>query len=90
MKTVISFSCPAYLAMQLNEQNIPSRKKSEWISEAIAAKLDQKDEYIVFNMSTKQLMAALQARADCDPHLKEEILRRLNPAHSIQPTHTEQ
>lgn len=42
MNTVISFSCPAHLALRLSEENIPSRKKSEWISDAIRAKLDTK------------------------------------------------
>jgi hypothetical protein len=40
MNTVISFSCPAHLAMRLNEENIPARTKSQWISEAIRLKLD--------------------------------------------------
>lgn len=40
MNTVISFSCPAHLALRLSEENIPSRKKSEWISDAIRFKLD--------------------------------------------------
>ena len=40
MNTVISFSCPAHLALRLSEENIPDRKKSEWISEAIKLKLD--------------------------------------------------
>ena len=79
MNTVISFSCPAYLAMRLNDENIPSREKSKWISEAITAKLDGLNGDLVQNKSTRQLMAALVARDDCDPHLKEEILRRLNP-----------
>ena len=90
MNTVISFSCPAYLAMQLNEQNIPSRKKSEWISDAIRLKLDGVDEDTIQNASVRRLMAALLNRDDCDPHLKEEILRRLNLGHSIPPKHTEQ
>lgn len=78
MNTVISFSCPAYLAMRLNDENIPSREKSKWISDAIRLKLDGVDEDSIHNRSTRQLMAALLAREDCDPHLKEEILRRLN------------
>jgi len=40
MKTVISFSCPTHLAMRLNEEGIPGRKKSQWISDAIRSKLD--------------------------------------------------
>ena len=40
MNTVISFSCPAHLALRLSEENIPSREKSRWISEAIKLKLD--------------------------------------------------
>lgn len=40
MNTVISFSCPTYIALRLSEQNIRPRKKSEWIAEAITAKLD--------------------------------------------------
>ncbi len=40
MNTVISFSCPAHLAMRLQEQGIPSRQKSQWISDAIRSKLD--------------------------------------------------
>ena len=40
MNTVISFSCPAHLAMRLNEENIPIREKSKWISDAIRSKLD--------------------------------------------------
>ena len=90
MNTVISFSCPTYVALRLSEQNIPSRKKSEWISEAITAKLDGIQGDIIQNKSTRQLMAALVARDDCDPHLKEEILRRLNLGHSILPKHKEQ
>ncbi len=40
MNTVISFSCPAHLALRLSEENIPSREKSKWISDAIRSKLD--------------------------------------------------
>lgn len=40
MNTVISFSCPAHLALRLNEEGIPPRAKSQWISEAIKLKLD--------------------------------------------------
>lgn len=40
MNTVISFSCPAHLAMRLQEENIPARTKSQWISDAIRSKLD--------------------------------------------------
>jgi metal-responsive CopG/Arc/MetJ family transcriptional regulator len=40
MNTVISFSLPAHLAMRLNEENIPARTKSQWISDAIRSKLD--------------------------------------------------
>ena len=90
MNTVISFSCPTYVALRLSEQNIPSRKKSEWISEAITSKLDGIQGDTIQNKSTRQLMAALVARDDCDPHLKEEILRRLNLGHSIPPKHTKQ
>ena len=90
MNTVISFSCPAHLALRLSEENIPSRKKSEWISDAIRLKLDGVDEDTIQNASVRRLMAALLNRDDCDSHLKEEILRRLNPAHSIPPKHTEQ
>jgi hypothetical protein len=42
MNTVISFSCPTHLAMRLNDENIPGRKKSQWISDAIRLKLDTK------------------------------------------------
>ena len=76
--------------MRLNDERIPSRKKSEWIADAIRNKLDGVDEENIQNKSTRQLMAALMAREDCDPHLKEEILRRLNLGRSIPPTHTEQ
>ena len=78
MNTVISFSCPAHLAMRLNEENIPAREKSKWISDAIRLKLDGVDEDTIQNASVRRLMAALVARDDCDPHLKEELLRRLN------------
>ena len=90
MNTVISFSCPAHLALRLSEENIPSRKKSEWISDAIRLKLDGVDEDTIQNASVRRLMAALLNRKDCDEHLKEEILRRLNLGHSIPPKHTEQ
>jgi hypothetical protein len=40
MNTVISFSCPAHLALRLNEEGIAPRAKSQWISEAIKLKLD--------------------------------------------------
>lgn len=78
MNTVISFSCPTYLAMRLNDEKIGAREKSKWISDAIRTKLDGNDGYTIENSSTLQLMAALLSREDCDPHLKEEILRRLN------------
>lgn len=79
LNTVISFSCPAHLALRLSEENIPSRKKSEWISEAIRKKLD-KDEFIdIAKLDTMTILAHLSRRADIDDHLKEEIVRRLNP-----------
>ena len=43
MNTVISFSCPAHLAMRLAEEKIPSREKSKWISDAIIQKLEPKE-----------------------------------------------
>ena len=64
--------------MRLQDENIPSRQKSQWISDAIRLKLDGLNEDVIQNKSTRQLMAALLARNDCDEHLKEEILRRLN------------
>jgi len=81
MNTVISFSCPAHLAMRLQEENIPGRKKSQWISDAIRLKLDGIDQDTIQNASVRRLMAALLNREDCDEHLREEILRRLNPGH---------
>ena len=78
MNRVISFSCPAHLALRLSEENIPSRQKSQWISDAIRLKLDGVDEDTIQNASVRRLMAALLSREDCEPHLKEEILRRLN------------
>lgn len=90
MNTVISFSCPAHLALRLSEENIPSRTKSSWISDAIRLKLD-KDEFIdIAKLDTLTILAHLTRRADVDDHLKEELLRRLNPGHSIPPKHTEQ
>lgn len=79
MNTVISFSCPAHLAMRLHDENIPARTKSQWISDAIRLKLDGVDADTIQNASVRRLMAALLSREDCDPHLKEEIVRRLNP-----------
>jgi hypothetical protein len=76
--------------MRLQEEGIPSRQKSSWISDAIRLKLDGVDEDTIQNASVRRLMAALLNRDDCDPHLKEELLRRLNPGHSIPPKHTEQ
>ena len=78
MNTVISFSCPGHLAMRLHDEKIPPREKSKWISDAIRLKLDGVDEDTIQNASVRRLMAALLSREDCDPHLKEEILRRLN------------
>jgi hypothetical protein len=78
MNTVISFSCPAYLALRLSDENIPSREKSRWISEAIRMKLDGMNSESVQDVSTRRLMAALLSRDDVDAHLKEELLRRLN------------
>ena len=63
--------------MRLQDENIPARKKSEWISQAIQNKLDGIDADAIYNVSTRRLMAALLARDDCDDHLKEELLRRL-------------
>ena len=78
MNTVISFSCPAYLTMRLNDEKIESRKKSEWIADAIRTKLD-KDDYIDINkLDTMYILAHLRRRDDVDDHLKEEITRRLN------------
>lgn len=90
MNTVISFSCPAHLAMRLHDENIPARTKSQWISDAIRLKLDGVDGDTIQNASTRKLMAAIVARSDVDDHLREEILRRLNLGHSDLLTHTEQ
>jgi hypothetical protein len=78
MNTVISFSCPAHLALRLNEENIPPREKSAWISQAIRLKLDGVDGDTIQNCSSRRLMAVLMSREDVDDHLKEELLRRLN------------
>jgi len=55
MNTVISFSCPTHLAMRLNDEKIGSRKKSEWISEAIRAKLDSK--VAIFAHSKREILS---------------------------------
>jgi len=78
LNTVISFSCPAYLALRLSDENIPPREKSRWISEAIRMKLDGMNAESIQDVSTRRLMAALLSRDDVDAHLKEELLRRLN------------
>ena len=79
MNTVISFSCPAHLAMRLNDEKIGSRKKSEWISDAIRTKLDDDGFIDIGKLDTLTILAHLTRRADVDDHLKEEIVRRLNP-----------
>ena len=79
MNTIISFSCPAHLAMRLNDEKIASRKKSEWISDAIRTKLDDDGFIDIGKLDTMYILAHLSRRADVDDHLKEEILRRLNP-----------
>lgn len=78
MNTVISFSCPAHLALRLNEENIPPREKSAWISDAIKGKLDRNQGSTLANASASVLMIYLKNHPDCDAHLKEEIMRRLN------------
>ena len=78
MNTVISFSCPAYLAMRLNDEKIGARKKSEWIADAIRTKLDGDGFIDIGKLEVLTILAHLSRRADVDDHLKEEILRRLN------------
>lgn len=78
MNTVISFSCPAYLAMRLAEEKIESRKKSEWIADAIRKKLDGDFDMDIRNLETILVLANLYRRDDIDDHLKEEIKRRLD------------
>ena len=78
MNTVISFSCPAYLAMRLNDEKIGARKKSEWIADAIRKKLDGDFDMDIRNLETILVLANLYRRDDIDDHLKEEIKRRLD------------
>ena len=78
MNTIISFSCPAHLALRLSEEKIQSRKKSEWIADAIRTKLDDDGFIDIGKLDTLTILAHLSRRADVDDHLKEEILRRLN------------
>ena len=78
MNTVISFSCPAHLAMRLNDENIPARTKSQWISDAIRHKLDNDGFIDIAKLDTLTILAHLTRRADVDNHLKEELKRRLN------------
>lgn len=62
MNTVISFSCPAHLAMRLAEEKIPPRQKSSWIAEAIKEKLEPKQEKWVNDwdsMSQQQKILAI-------------------------------
>lgn len=78
MNTVISFSCPAHLAMRLNDEKIGSRKKSEWIADAIRQKLDDDGFIDIAKLDALTIFAHLTRRADVDDHLKEELMRRLN------------
>jgi metal-responsive CopG/Arc/MetJ family transcriptional regulator len=78
MNTVISFSCPTHLAMRLNDEKIGSRKKSEWISDAIRKKLDDDGFIDIGKLDTLTIIAHLRRRDDIDDHLKEELNRRLN------------
>lgn len=79
MRTVISFSCPVHLALRIDAENIPRRKFSAFVCDAIMSKLDGQEN--IAQMSSRRLMALLLSRDDVDPHLKEEILRRLNLEH---------
>ena len=64
--------------MRLAEEKIGSRKKSEWITDAIRTKLDDDGFIDIGKLDTLTILAHLSRRADVDDHLKEEILRRLN------------
>ena len=79
MNTVISFSCPAHLALRLSEENIPSRKKSEWISEAIRTKLDTSMMGVISRADKEgTLKWARQIIAKNDPSLARLITRHLD------------
>ena len=79
MNTVISFSCPAHLAMRLQEENIPSRKKSEWISDAIRAKLDVKSLGVLSRSDKEGILKHARAYiAKNDPSLARLITRHLD------------
>jgi hypothetical protein len=79
VNTVISFSCPAHLAMRLHDENIPSREKSKWISDAIRSKLDT-DSFGTISRADKEgiLKMARAYIAKNDPSLARLITRHLD------------
>jgi hypothetical protein len=79
MKVVQTFSAPMHLVLRMDEEIGGHRKKSQWICDAIKNKIDGEES--ILNCSTRRLMAILHHRDDVDDHLKEELLRRLNPEH---------
>lgn len=68
-----------HLALRIDAENIPRRKFSSFVCDAILSKLDGQEN--VAQMSSRRLMAILHHRDDVDDHLKEELLRRLSLEH---------
>ena len=79
MNTVISFSCPAHLALRLSEENIPSRQKSQWISDAIRSKLDTDSLGTISRADKEGILKMARAYiAKDDPSLARLITRHLD------------
>ena len=54
------------------------RNKSQFVCDAIKAKLSDEAPVSIGEMPVRQIMAALHAHSDCDPFLKRVLLQSLS------------
>ena len=82
MKVNKTFSIDYQLIHELKKK----RNQSAFVSRAIWASLDVMQKGSIVDATTRQLMAALHGRDDCDPFMKRVLLQQLSGSPSKKHT----
>ena len=75
MTKILTISLPEAMAQEIDYRSRGRRGRSEWIRDAIQAKLNGNPDGdpTILDMTTRQVMAALPARENCNDKLRQMI-----------------
>ena len=75
MTKILTISLPEAMAQEIDYRSRGRRGRSEWIRDAIQAKLNGNPDGdpTILDMTTRQIMAALSTRENCNDKLRQMI-----------------